>query len=286
MKKVFLSGSTGMLGRYAIEALAKIDCELITSNRSFFDLNDPINIYKNLLDIKPNYIVHLAAETDVDLCERQPELGYVRNFKATEAIANAAKQIGAKVIYISTSNVFGSEGRLSYNELDMPYPVNYYGKSKLMGEKALIEIIPRSNLIIRAGWMIGGGREKDHKFVGKIVSQIDAGVKTLSAVSDKYGSITPASKLANFIVYAIKKQIFGLVHYASLDGATRYDMARVIASELSDGIKVLPVKSSIFPLSAPRPSFECIETIQANFFPDAVMPGCWNDELIEYIKSF
>jgi len=275
-----------MLGRYVKNKMADKEYEIISAERSFFDLNKPDQLYKYIIQTSPDIILHLAAETEVDLCEREPQLALTRNYRSTEAIAKASSEIGAYMVYVSTSNVYGHEGRLSYNELDVPFPINYYGKSKLLGEEAIKYNLPDNYLIIRAGWMIGGGVDFDHKFVGKIIAQIKQGAESLQAVDDKIGSITPANKLAEFICWAVKDGLGGTLHFACEGAVTRYDIARFIVKSLGLNVSVLPVQSSKFPLSAPRPNSEYLECLGLKSLNDSPKPLFWESELEEYIKNF
>jgi len=260
--------------------------EIVITERSFFDLDKPNQLYQYILNSAPDVILHLAAETEVDLCEREPQLALTRNYKSTDAIAKASNAVGSYMVYVSTSNVFGHEGRLSYNELDVPFPLNYYGKSKLMGEESLRYNLPDNHLIIRAGWMIGGGVQFDHKFVGKIIAQIKKGAESLQAVNDKIGSITPAEKLAEFVSWAVSDKLKGTFHFACDGAVTRYDIARFIVKSLGLDISVLPVQSSKFPLSAPRPYSEYIDCLGLKNLDGSPKPLFWENELEEYIKSF
>src|SRR5882724_4010910 len=122
---ILITGSTGMLGRYVMGLLAgKAPGELRVITRQECDLVSPGAAYTLVKKIRPSAILHLAAETDVDLCERDPGRAGLVNHLTTDAIARAASESGAWMLYVSTSNVFGAEGKLVYNELDMPCPTN------------------------------------------------------------------------------------------------------------------------------------------------------------------
>jgi dTDP-4-dehydrorhamnose reductase len=285
-KKILITGGTGMLGAYVTDALRDSDYEVIVAKRDTLNLAKPEAIFSYITAINPEIILHFAAETDVDLCEREPARAGVYNHLATEQIAQAAKNCGAWLLYISSSNVFGSEGKLSYNELDTPLPINYYGRSKLIGESSVRTACPNHHLIIRAGWMIGGGPEKDHKFVGKIIQQIKAGATTLKAVSDRLGSITSAQQLSEFIIWAIDIRHTGTMHFASSGTISRFDIASAIGNLLEFKGEIFQVYSSMFPLSAPRPFSEGIESIYMPLLVDAPKPNFWKSDLARYVESF
>jgi len=285
-KKILITGGTGMLGAYVTDALQGTDYTVVVAKRENLNLAQPEAIYSYISAMKPDIILHFAAETDVDLCEREPARAGIYNHLATEQIAQAAKSCNSWLLYISSSNVFGSEGKLSYNELDIPLPINYYGRSKLIGESAVRTACPNNHLIIRAGWMIGGGPEKDHKFVGKIIQQIKAGATMLKAVSDRLGSITSAQQLSDFIIWAIHNRHTGTMHFASSGTISRFDIACAIGDLLNFKGEIVPVYSSMFPLSAPRPFSEGIESIYMPMLSDAPKPSFWKNDLAKYVGSF
>ncbi len=286
MTKVLVTGATGMLGVYVCRALEKTSHEVLLVDRAQFDLASPDKVYEYVMSLQPEAVLHLAAETDVDLCEREPQRAGVRNHLATASIAKAAEDCRAWLLYISTSNVFGSFGTFEHNELDLVGPTNYYGRSKYMGEEAVRMYCPSHHLIVRAGWMIGGGRSGDHKFVGKLVQQIANGATALKAVGDKFGSITRASLLSDFIVWALGERFTGTVHYASEGTITRFNIAQTIALVVGKDVAVTPVKSSDFPLSAPRPFSEGMRSIYVPTLDGAPKPGHWEDDLSSYVATF
>jgi dTDP-4-dehydrorhamnose reductase len=283
MKKVLITGSSGMLGSYVCNFIDKSKYQIICPNRDKLDLKNIQNIAQTIRDIKPDMILHFAAETNVDLCEVDVRHAYLVNVTATDVIAKTAKEIGAWTVYISTSNVFGFQKQLFYNELDLPNPTNYYGKSKLAGERAVQQHLPTNSLIIRSGWMVGGGVSRDHKFVGKIIEQIKKGAQTLRAVNDKYGTVTFASSLAAFIVKSMDQERVGLCHFASQGLVTRFDIAKMVAEFSGFKGVIKHASSSEFPLSAPRPESEGIVSVVLSAEDG---PGLLVDDMKQYVSQF
>ena len=172
-KKLLVTGAGGMVGHYAKGIFSNFDLTFsdISGHFEKLDVTDPIVAKEVILKIKPHIVLHLAAITDVDMCQRDEKLAYKCNQSGTKNVALACKDINAAMIYISSGSVFsGALGRPA-RETDAPDPVNIYGKSKLAGEKEVSSIL-KKYYIIRAGWMIGGGPDKDKKFVGKIMKKI------------------------------------------------------------------------------------------------------------------
>jgi len=286
MHNLLITGSTGMLGSYVIRNFSLSNFNLVIPSRNELDLDNPNSCYNTILKYKPYSIIHMAAETDVDLCEKTPQIAARKNALATQSIAQAARECGSYLVYISTSNIFSSGNQIVFNELDIPNPCNYYGRSKFYGEQAISMFGPKDFLIIRAGWMIGGGRGKDHKFVGKIIEAIKSGVSEIKAVSDRIGSITEAESLSNFIKWAIDNKPAGIVHYASIGGISRYEIALELSKILQYQGKVTSVSSSMFPLAAPRPLSDAIESIYLPLMTGSPFPGMWRDDLERYVKDF
>lgn len=284
MQKVLVTGATGMLGGYVCTALADAPVDLHKVDRARFDLTAPQQVYEYIMAEKPDVILHLAAETNVDLCERDPQRAGVCNHLATDMVARAAAKLGAWLLYVSTSYVFGGQGGLEFNELDSPAPPNYYGRSKLLGEQAVRLICPTHHFIIRAGWMIGGGRGRDHKFVGKIIDQLEGGATEIRAVNDKFGSMTSAFQLSQFIVWSIRQRCFGTVHYASRGGVTRFMIARQVAAILGRDVRITAVRSAEFPLAAPRAEAEVMTSLYLPLL-DGPQPGPWEEDLEAYIRQ-
>lgn len=286
MTRVLVTGATGMLGAYVCENLQRSSYDIVLADRKSFDLMKPDSVFKYVMSIKPDVVLHLAAETNVDVCEVAPQKAGICNHMSTASIARASELCGAWILYISTSNVFGTGGNLEYNELDQPAPMNYYGRSKLMGEYAVRQYCPLNHLIVRAGWMIGGGVRRDHKFVGKLVQQITKGAAEIRVVGDKFGSLTRASSLSDFVTWAMEARITGTYHYASEGTVTRFIIAQTLTEILSKDVNVIVVRSSEFPLSAPRPFSEGLSSIYTSLLSSAPQPRYWKADLTEYINQF
>ena len=171
--KLLVTGSTGMLGSSMIPILVKRGYEVVTSNflYSHMDITDIEQVRKTAKLAQPDMILHLAAETDVDRCEREPTHAFQVNTWGTRNVALVCKELKIPMLYVSTIGVFSGEKKEPYIETDEAIPANVYGVSKLAGEKWVKSLV-KHYFIVRAGWMIGGGPTRDKKFVGKIVSQI------------------------------------------------------------------------------------------------------------------
>jgi dTDP-4-dehydrorhamnose reductase len=267
LKRTLITGANGMVGGY-FDFGIKLD-------HAALDITDPVRVEKAFEKYSPKVVIHLAAATDVDRCEREPEYAYSVNAIGTWNVASAAKKIGAKVIYVSTVYVFDGKKKGPYVESDMPSAPNYYGRSKQFGE-AITKGSLEDHLIVRAGWMIGGGPAKDKKFIAKIVQQLDK--DEIKAVADMMGSVTYAKDLAAKIKELILKPSGAKIIHVFNDGfCSRYDIAAEIVKIMGSRARVVPVDSSYFNLDASRSHSDIMDSR----FGGKMRP--WREALKDYL---
>ncbi len=284
--KALVTGANGMLGTSLIPELKRNGFEVCQTdispdNSVFLDITQLEGAKKVITKFCPDFIFHLAAETDVDKCELHPKHAYEVNALGTENIARLSCDIKAVLVYISTMGVFDGGKDTPYNEYDEPNPINTYSRSKLKGEIAVSTLLT-NYYIVRAGWMMGGGR-KDKKFVAKILDLIDEG-KPISAVTDKFGSPTFTKDLSKSIIELIKTGKYGLYHLTNKGFCSRYDIALKIVEILNRPVTVKPVGSDAFPLPAPRIRSEASESSKlASIGITPMRP--WGDALREYLSE-
>lgn len=284
-KMILVTGSAGMVGSYAQEAFSDYNLMLtdIVDGYLYLDVQDRSAVFELINSKKPDYVCHLAAATDVDRCELEPDWAFRVNAEGTRNIALACKESGITMIYISTGAVFSGEKKTPYRENDHISPSNKYGVSKHEGEKIVQSLLNRF-YIIRASWMIGGGCI-DKKFVGKVMHKIMLGEKNIKVVNDKFGSITYAKDLLYGIRELIKTDKCGTYHMTNGGMCSRYDIAKEIVNILGKSeVEIIPVSSDEFPLPAPRGYSEALENYRLNLMGLNHMSP-WKEALKEYIKE-
>ena len=153
--KILVTGKDGQLG-YALQELSENQIEFTWkfTDRSELDITDSINTQSVLKQFQPDWIINTAAYTDVDGAESNEEIAYKVNAVGPHILAKSAKEIGAKLVHISTDYVFDGTKKEPYSENDKPNPLQVYGKSKLKGE-LLIKDTNISGFIIRTSWVYG-----------------------------------------------------------------------------------------------------------------------------------
>ena len=264
-ENVLFTGSDGMLGSYFDFGIRMSRAELDITNLSA--------VIAACQEHKPDTIVHLAALTDLTVCEREPSRAYAVNAVGAYHMALAARTIGAKLVYISTSGVFDGIKKEPYTEGDVPNPVNTYGHSKYLCELAVAGMLT-DYLIVRASWLFGGGKGKDKKFVGKLLGQLrGAGIR---AVADKRGSPTYAKDLARAVQDLLEEDARGVIHLGE-GSATRYDMAKEVVAITGAPVSVEPMASEDFP-SAYRSGPNESMPMSARMRP-------WQEALREYLTT-
>jgi dTDP-4-dehydrorhamnose reductase len=293
--KILITGGSGMLASSIVTELELGGYTILGSVASVIrtDIN-PRNSEIQGLDVQdlrdyvtvcePDFIFHLAAETDVDLCEINPDHAFRTNTIGTENVAIICQEHDIPMLYVSTAEVFAGDQIQPYSEYDKPQPTNIYGLSKLCGEMA-VENSVREYFVVRAGWMIGGG-EIDKKFVGRIVRQLEEGKKELDIVDDRFGSPTFTRDFAKNLVPLINSKRYGLYHMVNRGAASRYEIALKIVEFMgvAEDVKVNPVESSRFPLCAPRGRSKAMRNYKLDLLGMNSMPE-WEQSLEAYIKE-
>ncbi len=287
---VLVTGSSGMLGTELCRRIqrdghtvagADVNCAP-DDPAGAVDIRDFTALSRFAADTRPDMIFHLAAETNVDLCEQNPDHAFQTNALGTEHVALCAQKLDVPLVYISTAAVFDGSKSEAYTEYDAPNPINVYGRSKLAGEEAVGRLL-RRYFIFRAGWMVGGW-EIDKKFVYKIVQQILDGKREIQAVDDKFGSPTFTDDFVRNMMPIVQSGRFGLYHLCGKGCASRYEIARQIVKDMDAGldVNVAPVPSSAFPLPAPRPRMEALRNHKLDLLGMNQMQS-WRDNLRRYI---
>lgn len=300
---VLVTGAAGMLGDALVPALLAAGHRVVASD---IDLTEPrpwgaagpalqavdvraaAEVDSHVRDVAPRVVMHLAAETSLEACERDPAHAAATNAHGTRHLAEACCRHDTPLVYISTAGVFGGEKSDAYVETDPPDPINWYGRTKADGEDHVRDIV-RDHFIVRAGWMVGRPGGKDHKFIGRILGQIRAGQRVVHAVGDKFGSPTYAPDLAATLIAMLTTGAApGTYHAVSETHRSRYDVATEVVAALGrDDVTVRAVDSTYFAqeFSAPRPRSEVLANARLRAAGRNLMRP-WPQPLDEYLRPW
>ncbi len=246
---VLIIGANGMLGKDLVKALSDSSLEFLGLGKPDLDISDPLATEKKLLEIRPSVVILSAAYTLVDNCEDQKDLANLINGDGAKNVALACKKIEAILLYISTDYVFDGSKDGPYLEDDQPAPINAYGKSKLLGENNVREILGKF-LIIRTSWLFGLGGKN---FVESILNRGQKG-EDLRVVNDQIGAPTYTGDLAAAIVKLVQKGTKGIINICNSGECSWQEFAAAIYSGIGlDKSKVASISTDEFGAKAPRP---------------------------------
>lgn len=232
-KKIIITGGDGMVASQADFGVKLTHKEL--------DILKPASIEKAIQKYKPDTILHLAAMTNMLECQKNPKAAYQTNVLGTCNIAAACKTHNIKLVYLSTCAVFDGKKLSAYKITDAPNPLNIYGTTKWLGEIIAKDLAPNS-LIIRTGWLFGGGSNIDTKFAYKVFKVLKEN-REVKATSDRVGSPTYIKDLLEAIQELIKKDAKGIFHIVNKGTASYFEIAKEIKKAGKFSALVKPLKA-------------------------------------------
>ncbi len=251
--RIVVTGADGQLGVELVRALAP-QGEVVESTIGDMDVRDA-SCAERLAALRPDWVVHAAAATDVDGCERDPALAFAVNGEGTRRIAEGCRRAKAGLVYVSTDYVFDGQKGRPYLEVDLPAPLNVYGRSKLAGEEATRALAGRW-AIVRTAWLYGVNGKN---FVTTILERARAG-QPLRVVDDQVGSPTYAADLAEGMALLLAGGHTGIFHLTNAGTCSWFAFAREIVrlAGLDPGA-VTPMSSVELNRPARRPAYSVLE---------------------------
>jgi len=276
--KVLITGSDGTLGRDVCAALAPGHTVVPTTIETL-DITQARAVARQVDEHRPDLVMHLAAMTDVDGCELRPDEAERVNAAGTVNVAEACRRVGCRLLYVSSGCVFDGRSDRPYTEEDTPNPVNVYGASKYHGEQAVRKLVGR-HYIVRTCWLYGAG---DRKFISRFIERARR-EDSVPVVTDKVGSPTWSRDLAGALVHVAESGAFDTYHIANAGVASRFDMARLILDVTGIKCRLEPVDSSAFPLPAPRPGLEALDSRRLHKCGLRRL-RTWQEALREYLQT-
>jgi dTDP-4-dehydrorhamnose reductase len=247
MKRVLVTGASGLLGSKIVESARNYTVYPTHQAHPHFqnsikmDVTDEREVKQVLDRVKPNIVIHTAAETNVERCESDRNHAWKTNADGTRILAEACNKMNATMTYISTDYVFdGEKGR--YREEAQPNPVNYYGQTKLTGEEHVKELCERY-ATLRTSVLYGTHPTKLNFATWTVTSLLEK--KPLMIVEDHFNSPTLADNLARAAWEMVEKELWGVYHVAGTERISRYDFALKMAEVFNlDVSLVKPIRMS------------------------------------------
>ncbi|MCE5198422.1 dTDP-4-dehydrorhamnose reductase [bacterium] len=282
--RVLVTGACGMLGRLVCAGL-KHEHHVIPTDVlpecEVLNIADTNSVFEVINRVRPEMVIHCAAMTDVDGCERDPDSAYKINAIGTWNIACACASVDASIAYVSTDYVFDGEKGEPYTEFDTPNPISVYGASKLAGEQAVRELC-RKYYIVRTSWLFA---PHGKNFPLSILRAAETN-KQLRIVADQFGCPTYAKDLAAFLVHLVGSPLSGVYHFSNSGCCSWYDFAKGILGEAGKtDVEVLPIKSEDWPTPTRRPMFSVLRHYRMELLGrDGARP--WQDAVAEFISEW
>jgi dTDP-4-dehydrorhamnose reductase len=259
--RALITGAGGQVG-LELQASAPSGWVVAACRSDQLDVTQADAVRAAITTFRPSVVIHAAAYTAVDAAEAEADRARAVNAEGTAHVAEAARTVGARLLYLSTDFVFdGAQGR-AYAPGDEPRPLGVYGHTKLEGERAAARILDRQALVLRTAWVYSRHRRN---FVLTML-RLMAERSEVGVVVDQVGTPTWAGSLAEVLWAAAgRTDLSGIVHWTDAGVASWYDFAIAIQEEalavglLSREVTVRPLRTEEFPTRARRPPFSVLE---------------------------
>ncbi|MEV6983069.1 dTDP-4-dehydrorhamnose reductase [Sphaerisporangium sp. NPDC051017] len=258
VNRVLVTGAAGMLGTAVAAELARRadGPDVLAYGRDRLDLRYLDGVRDTVRREKPDIVINCAAWTAVDDAETREIDALAVNGSGVRALAEACAEAGARLVHVSTDYVFDGRAGTPYGEDAPTGPVSAYGRTKLAGERAVLEVLPEAGYVVRTAWLYGaGGRSFVRTMIG-----LERAHDTVKAVDDQVGQPTWTGDLAARLAELARADVPPGVYHGTASGeATWYDLAREVFTLLgADPGRVLPTGSASFPRPAARPAYSVL----------------------------
>jgi dTDP-4-dehydrorhamnose reductase len=272
--RVTIFGASGLLGKELMRFWH--GDELVGLGSKDADIRDANRVRDAVEKSCPDWIVLSAAYTNVDACESHPDLAFAVNRDGPINVGKAAKQVGAKLMFLSSDYVFDGKKTSPYESDDERNPQSVYGRSKAEAEVRLLEVLPEV-CIARTSWLFGRGG----KCFPDTILKLAASRPALDVVSDQRGVPTYSVDLAKTIIELCRKNASGIVHVTNAGDCSWFEFARAIVKGAGLATEVSPVSTQQMARPAPRPAYSVLSPKSLQQYGVA-MPT-WQDALQRYL---
>jgi len=242
------------------------------------DIRDAQRVIKVAQETRPDWIVVAAAYADVDGCETNPDLAFAVNRDGAVNVAAAAKQVGARLLFLSSDYVFDGNKTTPYETGDPRNPQSVYGRTKAEAEIRLFKVLPDC-CVARTSWLFGTGG----KCFPDTILKLAASREALDVVDDQRGCPTFAIDLARTIVRLCRTNATGIVHVTNAGDCTWFEFAREIVRSAGIATPVRPVSTQRMARPAARPAYSVLSA--ASLHALGIEMPSWPDALRRYLEQ-
>ena len=274
--KAIIFGASGLLGKALMREWSSD--EVVGLSSAEVDIRNADRVREVVKKTRPDCIVLSAAYTDVDGCEGNPALALSVNRDGAVHVAEAAKTIGARLIFLSSDYVFDGKKTSPYEVDDARNPQSVYGRSKAEAEIRLLETLPDC-CIARTSWLFGAGG----KCFPDTILKLAAARPALDVVNDQRGCPTYSVDLSRVIIELARQQAGGIMHVTNSGNCTWFEFAQQIVASAGLATEVRPVSSQQMARPAPRPAYSVLSLARLNSI--GIKTPSWQDALRRYLAE-
>lgn len=275
--RILIFGGTGLLGK-ALMAEWGGNPDVIGLGSKDADIRQEQNVKQVIKRYSPEWIVLAAAYTNVDGCETNRQLAWDVNCTGAVNVVRAAKESGARVLFLSTDYVFDGTKRTPYTPTDPRGPRTLYGETKAEAEAQILSLMPEC-CVLRTSWVFGVGG----KCFPDTILKLAATRNEIEVVDDQRGCPTYTVDLAKTIRLLVERQATGVVHATNSGDCTWYEFAREIVRKAAFPTRILPTTSDKFVRPAERPKYSVLSPASLNAL-NIQMPS-WQDSVSRYLAE-
>ena len=277
MLKLWIVGSESQVGKAILSVLDPIELEVLCTDKEELDITNTEDVLSYGEINRPDIIINCAAVTDPKLCEAEPELAYRVNALGARNLSLVARKHNAKIVQLSTDDVFDGHHTKPYTEFDATHPLTVYGRSKRAGENYVKEFTHK-HFIIRSTWVYGKGKNFVNALLQTAETETEAAIPT-----DQFGSPTSAKDLARIILHLIQTNEYGTYHATCKGKCSRYEFAEEILKLSGKKLKLIPALAADVPTAA-RPAYAVLDNFILRIIDVYDMPT-WQESLKEYLEE-
>ena len=277
MLKLWIVGSESQVGKAILSVLDPIELEVLCTDKEELDITNTEDVLSYGEINRPDIIINCAAVTDPKLCEAEPELAYRVNALGARNLSLVARKHNAKIVQLSTDDVFDGHHSKPYTEFDDTNPLTVYGRSKRAGENYVKEFTHK-HFIIRSTWVYGEGKNFVNALLQTAETETEAAIPT-----DQFGSPTSAKDLARIILHLIQTNEYGTYHATCKGKCSRYEFAEEILKLSGKKLKLIPALAADVPTAA-RPAYAVLDNFILRIIDVYDMPT-WQESLKEYLEE-
>ncbi len=283
MKKVMVTGASGLLGGDIADTFERNGYQVRRlMGRRDVNLLSAQAVLDCVNEFKPDFVVHAAGYRDLDELERREREGFAANTMSTRNIAQACRQTGCMMMYISSDTVFDGEKTAGYHEFDTPCPVNIYGKSKLAAEQAVSSSLDKY-FIVRTAILFGYKGHRENNFIFRIMDELKAG-RSVCASRNQVCNPTYTADLAEALMRLSETKWYGIYHITNSGIASRYELSLKVAELAGLDTGLIREADSSDIKTARRAKNTTFHSLAWPAVFDEELP-CWKDALARCMEA-